>query len=80
MAELERASLRSEHISDISSSPVRPDDLVLDDQNVLQVSFSAERQHNLSELTEKIPTEVCISYIKNTEKHYFFLFLNCVEN
>ncbi|MCI4385501.1 hypothetical protein PGIGA_G00051090 [Pangasianodon gigas] len=41
MAELERASLRSERISDRSSSPACPDDLILDQQNVYQMEKSS---------------------------------------
>ncbi|XP_046722196.1 voltage-dependent T-type calcium channel subunit alpha-1I-like [Silurus meridionalis] len=43
MAELERMSLRSERISDRSSSPVRSDDLALDEQNLYQMEKSSEK-------------------------------------
>lgn len=38
MAELEQASLRSEQLSDKSSSPALPDDLSLDEQSVYQMA------------------------------------------
>lgn len=50
MAELERASLRSERISDRPSSPPRPDDQVLDEQNLYQVSV--QRVSSFTEPTE----------------------------
>lgn len=37
MAELEQASLRSEQLSDKSSSPALPDNLSLDEQSVFQL-------------------------------------------
>lgn len=49
MAELEQASLRSEQLSDKSSSPALPDDLSLDEQSVYQMAAKEGKVNFLSE-------------------------------
>ncbi len=51
MAELEQASLKSEQLSDKSSSPALPDDLSLDEQSVYQM---AVKEGKVSFLSEKL--------------------------
>jgi len=48
MAELEQASLRSEQLSDKSSSPALPDDLSLDEQSVYQMTAKEGKVNFLS--------------------------------
>ncbi|XP_016101252.1 voltage-dependent T-type calcium channel subunit alpha-1I-like [Sinocyclocheilus grahami] len=49
MAELEQASLRSEQLSDKSSSPALPDDLSLDEQSVYQMSAKEGKERGCDE-------------------------------
>ncbi len=49
MAELEQASLKSEQLSDKSSSPALPDDLSLDEQSVYQMAVKEGKVSFLSE-------------------------------
>uniref|UniRef100_A0A672LQ10 Voltage-dependent T-type calcium channel subunit alpha-1I-like n=1 Tax=Sinocyclocheilus grahami TaxID=75366 RepID=A0A672LQ10_SINGR len=49
MAELEQASLRSEQLSDKSSSPALPDDLSLDEQSLYQMAVKEGKVNFLSE-------------------------------
>ncbi len=73
MAELEQASLRSEQLSDKSSSPALPDDLSLDEQSVYQM---AAKEGKVSVLSEKwfchfecfTPTIILVSTLWNVWK------------
>ncbi|KAI2666331.1 Voltage-dependent T-type calcium channel subunit alpha-1I [Labeo rohita] len=49
MAELEQASLRSEQLSDKSSSPALPDDLSLDEQSVYQMAAKEGKERGCDE-------------------------------
>ncbi|KAG1967831.1 voltage-dependent T-type calcium channel subunit alpha-1I [Pimephales promelas] len=49
MAELEQASLRSEQLSDKSSSPALPDDLSLDEQSVYQMTAKEGKERGCDE-------------------------------
>ncbi|KAI7803450.1 putative voltage-dependent T-type calcium channel subunit alpha-1I [Triplophysa rosa] len=56
MAELEQASLRSEQLSDKSSSPALPDDLSLDEQSVYQMAAKESKEKGCDEfLTSEEP-------------------------
>ncbi|KAK7174902.1 hypothetical protein R3I93_001952 [Phoxinus phoxinus] len=56
MAELEQASLRSEQLSDKSSSPALPDDLSLDEQSVYQMAAKEGKERGCDEcLTSEEP-------------------------
>nr|XP_055050088.1 voltage-dependent T-type calcium channel subunit alpha-1I isoform X2 [Misgurnus anguillicaudatus] len=56
MAELEQASLRSEQLSDKSSSPALPDDLSLDEQSVYQMATKESKERSCDEcLTSEEP-------------------------
>lgn len=53
MAELEQASLRSEQLSDKSSSPALPDDLSLDEQSVYQMAAKEGKVRRAKSLSER---------------------------
>ncbi|XP_077068640.1 voltage-dependent T-type calcium channel subunit alpha-1I isoform X4 [Siphateles boraxobius] len=58
MAELEQASLRSEQLSDKSSSPALPDDLSLDEQSMYQMAAKEGKERGCDEcLTSEVPGE-----------------------